>query len=146
MNGCNNFCTFCIVPHVRGRERSRSANDITAEIGGLINDGFKDIMLLGQNVNSYGKELGVSFSELLRRLDGLDGEFKISFMTSHPKDATHELIDTIAESRHISHHLLLPVQSGSDRILKAYEPHYDRAKYMEACKLCKKQNPDLRYL
>lgn len=143
MNGCNNFCTFCIVPHVRGRERSRSADDIISEVGGLINDGFKDIMLLGQNVNSYGKELGVSFSELLRRLDGLDGEFKISFMTSHPKDATHELIDTIAESRHISHHLHLPVQSGSDRILKLMNRHYDRAKYMELVSYAKSKIPDL---
>ena len=131
MYGCNNFCTYCIVPFVRGRERSREPNEIISEVKGLIDSGYKEILLLGQNVNSYGKGTEVGFAELLRRLDSLDGEFRISFMTSHPKDCTHELIDVIADSRHISWHLHLPVQCGSDRILKLMNRHYDIAHYRE---------------
>ena len=131
MYGCNNFCTYCIVPFVRGRERSREPNEIISEVKGLIDSGYKEILLLGQNVNSYGTGTEVGFAELLRRLDSLDGEFRISFMTSHPKDCTHELIDVIADSRHISWHLHLPVQCGSDRILKLMNRHYDIAHYRE---------------
>ena len=131
MYGCNNFCTYCIVPFVRGRERSREPNEIISEVKGLIESGYKEILLLGQNVNSYGTGTEVGFAELLRRLDNLDGEFRISFMTSHPKDCTHELIDVIADSRHISWHLHLPVQCGSDRILKLMNRHYDIAHYRE---------------
>ena len=115
MYGCNNFCSYCIVPYVRGRERSRSPEAIQEEFEGLVRAGYKDITLLGQNVNSYGKTLPspVSFAELLRRLDQVPGDYRIRFMTSHPKDATHELIDTIASGTHISHHLHLPFQSGT---------------------------------
>ncbi len=130
MYGCNNFCTYCIVPKVRGRERSREPEAVINEVRSLTESGCKEILLLGQNVNSYGSGTDVSFPELLRRLDALDGEFVISFMTSHPKDCSHELIDVIADSRHISHHLHLPVQSGSDRILKLMNRHYDTERYL----------------
>ncbi len=145
MYGCNNFCTYCIVPYVRGRERSRDADVILAEVRELINDGYKEINLLGQNVNSYGKDLadGIRFPELLRRIDALDGDFTVRFMTSHPKDATKELIDVIADSRHIAHQLHLPVQSGSDRILKLMNRHYDRASYMSLIEYAKKRISDL---
>ncbi len=143
MYGCNNFCTYCIVPYVRGRERSRRPEEIIGEVRSLIADGYKEILLLGQNVNSYGKEYDVSFSELLRRLDMIDGEYKISFMTSHPKDCTYELIDTIADSRHISYHLHLPVQSGSDRILKEMNRHYDISHYLDLIEYAKKRIPDV---
>ena len=120
MYGCNNFCTYCIVPYVRGRERSREPEKIIAEAKQMIKDGYKDITLLGQNVNSYGKGCahGVNFAKLLRMLNDIEGEFRIRFMTSHPKDCTVELLDTIKECKKISHHLHLPFQSGSSRILK----------------------------
>lgn len=143
MYGCNNFCTFCIVPHVRGRERSRLPRDIIAEVDGLIKQGYKDITLLGQNVNSYGKELGISFAELLNTLDKIKGEYKLSFMTSHPKDCTKELIDVIANGKHISRHLHLPVQSGSDRVLKAMNRHYNVEKYMEIVHYAKQKIPEV---
>ena len=144
MYGCNNFCTFCIVPKVRGRERSRSADEIISEVKGLIDDGYKEILLLGQNVNSYGKGTDTDFPKLLKQLDELEGEFVISFMTSHPKDCSHELIDTIADSVHISHHLHLPVQSGSDRILKAMNRHYDTVKYLELVDYARSRIPDIQ--
>ena len=127
MYGCNNFCTYCIVPYVRGRERSREKDIIISEAEQMIRSGYKDITLLGQNVNSYGKNLkdGVSFAELIKTIDDIDGDYWLRFMTSHPKDCTKELIDTIAQSKHISKHLHLPFQSGSDRILKAMNRHYD---------------------
>ncbi len=143
MYGCNNFCTYCIVPYVRGRERSRAADEVISEIKGLIDNGYKDILLLGQNVNSYGKGTDVDFAELLRRLDNFDGEYKISFMTSHPKDCTHELIDTIADSKHISWHLHLPVQCGSDRVLKLMNRCYNREKYLELVNYAKSRIPDV---
>ena len=144
MYGCNNFCTFCIVPKVRGRERSRGPREILGEVRGLVESGYREILLLGQNVNSYGKDKGMSFPELLREIDRIDGEFVVSFMTSHPKDCSHELIDTIADSRHISHHLHLPVQSGSDRILKLMNRHYDTAKYLELAGYAKERIPDIQ--
>lgn len=133
MYGCNNFCTYCIVPYVRGRERSREKDVIVSEARQMISDGFKDITLLGQNVNSYGKTLQkpVSFAELLNEIDCIDGDYWLRFMTSHPKDCSKELIDTIARGRHISKHLHLPFQSGSDRILKAMNRHYDRKRYLD---------------
>lgn len=143
MYGCNNFCTYCIVPYVRGRERSRSAAAVISEVTELVESGCRDILLLGQNVNSYGKGGEMNFAELLRRLDEIDGEFKISFMTSHPKDCTHELIDVIAESRHISHHLHLPVQSGSNRILKLMNRGYTREKYLELVAYAKEKISDI---
>ncbi|MEE1219368.1 MAG: tRNA (N6-isopentenyl adenosine(37)-C2)-methylthiotransferase MiaB [Ruminococcus sp.] len=141
MYGCNNFCTYCIVPYVRGRERSREKDIIIAEATQMIKDGYKDITLLGQNVNSYGKKLenGVNFSQLLREIDSIDGDYWLRFMTSHPKDCSKELIDTIAQSKHISKHLHLPFQSGSDRILKAMNRHYDRKKYLEIINYAKEK-------
>lgn len=141
MYGCNNFCTYCIVPYVRGRERSREKNVIISEATKMINDGFKDITLLGQNVNSYGKTLEekLNFAQLLREIDKIDGDYWLRFMTSHPKDCSKELIDTIANSTHISKHLHLPFQSGSDRILKAMNRHYDRKKYLEIINYAKEK-------
>ncbi len=133
MYGCNNFCSYCIVPYVRGRERSRTAEAVVDEFTRLVNDGYKEITLLGQNVNSYGKDLipQVSFAELLRTLNGIDGDFRIRFMTSHPKDCTRELIETMASCDKVAQHLHLPFQSGSNRILKAMNRHYTRESYME---------------
>lgn len=141
MYGCNNFCTYCIVPYVRGRERSREKNVIVNEAREMIADGYKDITLLGQNVNSYGKtiENGVNFSQLLKEIDSIDGDYWLRFMTSHPKDCSKELIDTIANGNHISRHLHLPFQSGSDRILKAMNRHYDRKKYLEIINYAKEK-------
>jgi tRNA-2-methylthio-N6-dimethylallyladenosine synthase len=145
MYGCNNFCTYCIVPHVRGRERSREKDVILQEARDMITAGYKDITLLGQNVNSYGKNLesSVTFSELLKEIDDIDGDYWLRFMTSHPRDCTKELIDTIAQSKHISKHLHLPFQSGSDRILKLMNRHYDRKKYLEIVNYAKEKIPDL---
>ncbi len=132
MYGCNNFCSYCIVPYVRGRERSRKAEDIEAEFQQLVSEGYREIMLLGQNVNSYGKDLEprINFSQLLRRLNSLDGDFRITFMTSHPKDCTRELIETMAECDKVATHLHLPFQSGNDRILKAMNRGYTREQYL----------------
>ncbi|MBE6818473.1 MAG: tRNA (N6-isopentenyl adenosine(37)-C2)-methylthiotransferase MiaB [Ruminococcaceae bacterium] len=145
MYGCNNFCSYCIVPYVRGRERSRRQSDILAEARQIIAAGYKEITLLGQNVNSYGNDLedGSNFASLLRALDAMEGDFKIRFMTSHPKDCTKELIDTIAASRHISHHLHLPFQSGNDDILKAMNRKYTREKYLELVNYAKSKISDL---
>ena len=111
MYGCDNFCTYCIVPYVRGRERSRRPEKILEEVEQLAKKGYKEIMLLGQNVNSYGKGLEepVDFTELLRRIDDVEGDFRVRFMTSHPKDCTREMIDTIAQSQKLCHHIHLPV-------------------------------------
>lgn len=132
MYGCNNFCSYCIVPYVRGRERSREIEDVVKEFKALVDDGYKEITLLGQNVNSYGKDLEprVTFSQLLRTLNELDGDFRIRFMTSHPKDCTKELIETMAECDKVATHLHLPFQSGNDRVLKAMNRSYTREKYL----------------
>lgn len=132
MYGCNNFCSYCIVPYVRGRERSREVEDVVKEFKALVNDGYKEITLLGQNVNSYGKDLEprVTFSQLLRTLNEFDGDFRIRFMTSHPKDCTKELIETMAECDKVATHLHLPFQSGNDRVLKAMNRSYTREKYL----------------
>lgn len=145
MYGCDNFCSYCIVPYVRGRERSRKPEIIVAEAKEMIQNGFKDICLLGQNVNSYGKGLEphTDFASLLREIDKIEGDYWLRFMTSHPKDCTKELIDTIAESKHISKHLHLPFQSGSDRILKQMNRHYDREKYLDIINYAKKKIPDV---
>ncbi len=145
MYGCNNFCTYCIVPYVRGREKSRDKEIILNEAREMINSGYKDITLLGQNVNSYGKNLqnSLHFYELLKEIDSIDGDYWLRFMTSHPKDCTKELIDTITYSKHISKHLHLPVQSGSDRILKLMNRHYDRKKYLEIVNYAKEKIPDI---
>ncbi len=145
MYGCDNFCTYCIVPYVRGRERSRASAEIIAEAKSMIEAGYKEITLLGQNVNSYGKGLDedISFSQLLRKIDEIPGDYILRFMTSHPKDCTHELIDTIASSKHISKHLHLPFQSGSSRILKLMNRRYTREKYLDIIDYAKSKIPDI---
>lgn len=144
MFGCNNFCTYCIVPYVRGRERSRRPEDIIAEVKQLVSGGYKEIMLLGQNVNSYGKDLenSMSFPELLRELNKIDGDFIIRFMSSHPKDASHELIDTIFECEKIANHLHLPVQSGSNSVLERMNRRYTAEHYMETVDYIRQKDPD----
>ena len=145
MYGCNNFCTYCIVPYVRGRERSRRSADILKECRELIESGIKDITLLGQNVNSYGKDLdeGVDFSDLLSMIAEIPGDFLIRFMTSHPRDAGKKLFDTMAANSKIAKQLHLPFQSGSSRVLKAMNRHYDREKYLEAVNYAKSVMPEL---
>ena len=145
MYGCNNFCSYCIVPYVRGRERSRRPEDIIAEVKELVADGYRDITLLGQNVNSYGKDASAEydFADLLSDLDAIEGDFTLRFMTSHPKDASRKLIDVIAASRHISHHFHLPLQSGSDRILSVMNRHYDRERYLSIVDYMKEKIPDV---
>lgn len=147
MYGCNNFCTYCIVPYVRGRERSRNHNAIIAEVTKLVEDGYKEIMLLGQNVNSYGNDLsdGISFSELLRELNKIDGEFVIRFMSPHPKDASFELIDTIIQCEKIAKHMHLPVQSGDNEILKVMNRKYTIEKYLEIVDYARQQAPDFSF-
>lgn len=144
MYGCNNFCSYCIVPYVRGRERSREVADIVKEATELVQKGYKEITLLGQNVNSFGKDLAprVTFAELLRKINEIDGDFRIRFMTSHPKDCTRELIDAMAECDKVAKHLHLPFQSGNDRVLKAMNRHYDRAKYLELINYAKERMGD----
>ncbi|MBQ5607878.1 MAG: tRNA (N6-isopentenyl adenosine(37)-C2)-methylthiotransferase MiaB [Oscillospiraceae bacterium] len=145
MYGCNNFCTYCIVPYVRGRERSRKWEDVLAECATLIQNGIKDITLLGQNVNSYGKDLeqGVDFADLLAKIAQLPGDFLIRFMTSHPRDASKKLFDTMAAYPKIAKQLHLPFQSGSSRVLKAMNRHYDREAYLEKVNYAKSVMPDL---
>ena len=145
MYGCNNFCTYCIVPYVRGRERSRKAEDILRECRELIENGTREITLLGQNVNSYGKDLdeNIDFSDLLNMIAQIDGDFLIRFMTSHPRDAGKKLFDTMAASPKIAKQLHLPFQSGSSRVLKAMNRHYDREKYLELVTYAKSVMPEL---
>ena len=145
MYGCNNFCTYCIVPYVRGRERSRRWENILEECKDLVESGVKDITLLGQNVNSYGKDLdqGVDFADLLAKIAQLPGDFLIRFMTSHPRDASQKLFDTMAAYPKIAKQLHLPFQSGSSRVLKAMNRHYDREKYLEAVLYAKSVMPGL---
>ncbi len=145
MYGCNNFCTYCIVPYVRGRERSRRPEDILAECQSLVSAGAKEITLLGQNVNSYGKDLDetIDFSDLLTMICKIPGDFLIRFMTSHPRDAGKKLFDTMASSPKIAKQLHLPFQSGSDRVLKAMNRHYDRKKYLDLVAYAKSVMPDL---
>ncbi len=144
MYGCNNFCTYCIVPYVRGRERSREPGVILEEVRQLVADGYKEIMLLGQNVNSYGKDLKqpISFSELLQQINRIEGEFVIRFMSSHPKDATPELLDTILSCEKVGKHLHLPVQCGSDAILSAMNRRYTVAQYLEIVDYLRERQPD----
>ena len=144
MYGCNNFCTYCIVPYVRGRERSRKPEDIENEIRDLVARGYKEVTLLGQNVNSYGKGLEeeINFAGLLRRVNEIEGLERIRFMSSHPKDLTEEVIMAIKECDKLCEQIHLPVQSGSDRILKIMNRHYDRAKYMSLIEKIKKEIPD----
>ncbi len=144
MFGCNNFCTYCIVPYVRGRERSRMPQDIISEVTQLVNDGYKEIMLLGQNVNSYGNDLSgeMSFPQLLRELNDIDGDFIIRFMSSHPKDASQELIDAIFECEKVAKHLHLPVQSGSSEVLMRMNRRYSVEKYLDIVDSIRSRDPE----
>ena len=145
MFGCNNFCSYCIVPYVRGRERSREPQDIIREIKGLVADGVCEIMLLGQNVNSYGKNLEhpVTFAELLRMVNEIDGLKRIRFMTSHPKDLSDDLILAMKECDKVCKHMHLPLQSGSSRLLKLMNRHYDKEQYLAIVKKLREAIPDI---
>ena len=145
MFGCNNFCSYCIVPYVRGRERSRKPEDIIAEIKKLVADGVIEVMLLGQNVNSYGKNLEtpMSFAKLLQEIEKIEGLKRIRFMTSHPKDLSDELIEVMANSKKICKQLHLPLQSGSSEILKVMNRRYDKEKYLALVDKIKKAIPDI---
>ena len=145
MYGCNNFCSFCIVPYVRGRERSREPEDIIAEIETLVEDGVVEIMLLGQNVNSYGKTLDhpMSFAELLARVEQIEGLERIRFMTSHPKDLSDELIEVMRHSKKVCNHLHLPLQSGSTRLLEIMNRRYTKEHYLELVKKIREAVPDI---
>lgn len=145
MYGCNNFCSYCIVPYVRGRERSRSVDAILEEARELVKAGYKDITLLGQNVNSYGKDLEerVDFSDLLREINKIDGDFLVRFMTSHPKDAGEKLFSTMAACEKVAKHIHLPFQSGNDRVLRAMNRGYTQAEYLNLVSLARKYMPDV---
>lgn len=145
MYGCNNFCSYCIVPYVRGRERSRDPACILQECRELIAQGCREITLLGQNVNSYGKDLDepYDFADLLTEIDAIEGDYWLRFMSSQPKDATHKLFDTMARCRHVAHQLHLPVQSGNDRVLQAMRRPYTRAAYLDMIAYARKVMPDL---
>lgn len=145
MYGCNNFCSYCIVPYVRGRERSRRPEDILAEVRSLAEQGYKDITLLGQNVNSYGKDLAepMDFADLLEQVNAIPGEFLIRFMTSHPKDATHKLFETMARCKKIAPALHLPVQAGSDRVLKVMNRRHTIAQYLDKIRDLRSLIPDI---
>ncbi len=145
MQGCNNFCSYCIVPYVRGREHSRMPDQIIREVKELVQSGYRDIMLLGQNVNSYGKDLDISidFSDLLRRLNEIEGDFILRFMTSHPKDASPRLFQTMAECEKVECHLHLPFQAGNNRILKEMNRGYTKESYLNLVRQAKQWIPDL---
>ena len=145
MYGCNNFCTYCIVPYVRGRERSRKPESVIAEVKALVKNGYKEITLLGQNVNSYGKDLGlgVDFADLMAEIAQLPGDFWLRFMTSHPKDASKKLFDTIAKYPKIAKQFHLPFQSGNDRVLKAMNRHYNREEYLKLAHYGRQIMPEL---
>ncbi len=145
MFGCNNFCSYCIVPYVRGRERSRASRDIIDEIKRLADDGVKEVMLLGQNVNSYGRGLAenVTFAQLLSKVEEVGGIERIRFMTSHPKDLSDELIDVMASSKKICRHIHLPLQSGSTRILSSMNRHYTKEQYIDLALKIRERIPDI---
>ncbi|MBO4472559.1 MAG: tRNA (N6-isopentenyl adenosine(37)-C2)-methylthiotransferase MiaB [Clostridia bacterium] len=145
MYGCNNFCTYCIVPYVRGRERSRSLEEVVADVKQLISEGYKEITLLGQNVDSYGHDLsdGSDFATLLQRIDALPGKYRVRFMTSHPKDFDRRTVDVIASSSHICHNIHLPVQAGSNDVLKRMNRKYTVEQYLEIVDYIKSKMPDV---
>lgn len=144
MYGCNNFCSYCIVPYVRGRERSRAEECVIRDVQNLVKNGYKEITLLGQNVNSYGKDLndGTCFASLLKKIDLIEGDFRIRFMTSHPKDMSNEVIDVIASSTKICNNIHLPIQSGSNSVLSAMNRRYTREKYLSIIDYIKEKIPD----
>lgn len=141
--GCNNFCTYCIVPYTRGREKSRSLRAVKQEIINLVNDGVKEVMLLGQNVNSFRDADGNNFAALIRALDEVEGLERIRFMTSHPKDLSDELIACFGDCKKLCHNIHLPVQSGSDEVLRRMNRHYNRQRYMEIVEKLRATCPDL---
>ena len=141
MYGCNNFCTYCIVPYVRGRERSRNPESVIEEVKQLVKQGYKEITLLGQNVNSYS----YGFPDLLRKINEIEGNFRIRFMSSHPKDASDELIDAILECNKVCKHLHLPIQAGSDRILKAMNRKYTVSDYMKTIEYARNKSPEFSF-
>ncbi len=143
MYGCNNFCTYCIVPYVRGRERSRKLENIISEVQSLVKDGYKEITLLGQNVNSYGKDLsdGSSFAKLLDKINEIDGKFRLRFMSNHPKDLTKDVVDALKRNRHAMKAVHLPIQSGSDRILSLMNRKYTKDDYLKIVDTIKKAMP-----
>ena len=145
MYGCNNFCSYCIVPYVRGRERSRRMEAVVEEVRGLVEAGYRDITLLGQNVNSWGRDLGLNcdFADLLAELDQIEGDYVLRFMTSHPKDASRKLIDVMASSRHVAHQFHLPMQSGSDEILRRMNRKYNTAQYLDTVRYMREKMPDV---
>ena len=147
MYGCNNYCTYCVVPYVRGRERSRRREDILEEVRGLADAGYREITLLGQNVNSYGSDGvngdGYAFADLLEDICKIDGNFTVRFMTSHPKDVSEKLTDVIADNPKIARQFHLPLQSGSDRILREMNRHYDTARYLSAVDYMRRRIPDI---
>ncbi len=143
--GCNNFCTYCVVPYVRGRELSRSMTNVLDEVKRCVDDGYKEVTLLGQNVNSYGNDLsdGTNFAKLLHEIDKLDGKFRVRFMTSHPKDLTEAVMDEMASSSKICSNLHLPIQSGSDKVLKDMNRRYDRDRYLCLIEALRSRMPDI---
>ncbi len=147
MNGCDNFCTYCVVPYVRGREKSRRPERILEEFKQIVAEGYKEITLLGQNVNSYGKGLDtdINFAKLLTMLDEVEGDYRIRFMTSHPKDASEELFHVMANSKHIPHHVHLPFQCGNDRVLKEMNRRYTKDGYLNLVRKAKEIMPDITF-
>ena len=144
--GCNNFCTYCIVPYVRGREVSRDMNSVLDEVKKCVDEGYKEITLLGQNVNSYGNDVddpNVNFANLLREIDKIEGKFRVRFMTSHPKDLNDDIIDAMANSSKICNNLHLPIQAGSDKVLANMNRRYDSAKYLQTIEKLRKAMPDI---
>lgn len=144
--GCNNFCTYCIVPYVRARELSRDIDSVLDEVKKCVESGYKEITLLGQNVNSYGNDIedkDVNFANLLKKVDEIDGDFRVRFMTSHPKDLSDEVIEVMARSKHICHNLHLPVQAGSNKVLKDMNRRYTREHYLELIAKLRKAMPDI---
>lgn len=144
--GCNNFCTYCIVPYVRGREVSRDMNSVLDEVKKCVAEGYKEITLLGQNVNSYGNDVddeNVNFANLLREIDKIEGKFRVRFMTSHPKDLNDDIIDAMATSSKICNNLHLPVQAGSDKVLANMNRRYDSAKYLQTIEKLRQRMPDI---
>ncbi|HXK78472.1 MAG TPA: MiaB/RimO family radical SAM methylthiotransferase, partial [Oscillospiraceae bacterium] len=145
MHGCDNFCTYCVVPLVRGREKSREPEAVLAEARAIVQAGYKEITLLGQNVNSYGKGLEhpINFAKLLRAVNDIEGDFRIRFMTSHPKDCTRELLETIADCKKVCRSIHLPVQSGSDRILREMNRRYTAEHYLDLLRMAREIVPDI---
>ena len=141
--GCDNFCSYCIVPYVRGRERSRALDQVVDEVRSLAEQGITEVTLLGQNVNSYGKGMGVDFADLLKAVNGVDGIRRIRYMSSHPKDLTPRLISAIAENNKVCHHMHLPVQSGSTAILEKMNRRYSRERYLQLVKDLRRTVPDI---